>query len=154
MPTIPERPGATVHRRIDAPPSAVMATLLRAESFPVWVVGPGRVVRIDDDWPGVGAGFTHETGLAPFNLRDRTVVEHVDREGGHLRLRAAFRPLGEAHIQMHVAAVEGGSRVTMHERPTGGPGAALPHEVYGPLLRRRNQLALWRLSRVVRDHRA
>lgn len=146
---VTDRPGVTVSRDLDAPPGAVMAVLLRAETFPVWVVGPGRVVSIDGDWPGVGSGFTHETGRGPFKLRDRTTVQHIDAEGGRLTLHAMFRPAGRAAIQLHVTARGDGSRVVMHERPISGPGSWLPQGLYDPTLRLRNVVALWRLERLV-----
>lgn len=128
-----------------------MAVLLRAETFPVWVVGPGRVVDIDPSWPGVGSGFTHETGRGPFALRDRTTVQHVDADGGRINLLAYVRPAGSAAIQLHVSERGAGSRVVMHERPISGPGAWAPQVLYRPALRVRNTVALWRLERLVRS---
>lgn len=145
------RPGATVTRDLDAPPPAVMAMLLRAEAFPAWVVGPGRTVSVDPSWPAVGAGFTHETGRGPFTLRDRTVLEHLDADGGRIGLTAMLRPAGRARIQVHVVPRGDGSRVVMHERPVSGPGAWLPHRLYRPTLKARNTIALRRLSALVRD---
>lgn len=143
------RPGVTVHRDLAAPPEQVMSILLRATTFPVWVVGPGRTVDIDPAWPAEGSGFTHETGRGPFTLRDRTVVQFVDRDNGRLTLLAFVRPFGEAIIQLHVRPQSSGSRVTMHERPVGGLGAWVPTALYGPALRARNVLALWRLQKLV-----
>jgi uncharacterized protein YndB with AHSA1/START domain len=149
--TATDRPGLTVTRNLAAPPEAVMATLLRAEMFPVWTVGPGRVVAVDADWPGVGSGFTHETGRGPLRLRDRTTVQHVDADGGHLTLRADVRPFGSATIQLHVTPHGTGSRVVMHERPLSGPGSWLPQPLYRPTLAARNLIALHRLERLVLD---
>lgn len=146
-----ERPGATVARDLDAPVPAVVAMLLRAEAFPAWVVGPGRVVSVDPSWPAIGAGFTHETGRGPFTLRDRTVLEHLDAEGGRIGLTAMLRPAGRARIQVHVTAREVGSRVVLYERPISGPGAWLPHRLYRPALTARNTIALRRLAALVRD---
>lgn len=146
-----DRPGLTVTRNIPAPPGAVMAILLRAETFPVWVVGPGRVVAVDSDWPGVGAGFTHETGRGPLRLLDRTTVQHVDADGGRLTLLAYVRPFGRATIQLHVSAHDTGSRVVMHERPISGPGSWFPQPLYRPMLGARNLVALRRLERLVLD---
>jgi hypothetical protein len=148
---VTDRPGQTVARNLDAPPEAVMAVLLRAETFPVWVVGPGRVVSVDPDWPGVGSGFTHETGRGPFTLRDRTVLQHIDADGGRLTLVAMVRPVGRATIQLHVTARGSGSRVVMHERPISGPGSWLPTPLYRPALHVRNVVSLWRLERLVRS---
>lgn len=146
-----DRPGVTVTRNIPAPPGAVMAILLRAETFPIWTVGPGRVVIVDADWPGVGSGFTHETGRGPLRLRDRTTIQHVDAAGGRLTLRADVRPVGSAIVQLHVSSQGDGSRVVMHERPVSGPGAWLPQPLYRPMLAARNLVALRRLERLVLD---
>jgi hypothetical protein len=149
---VTDRPGLTVSRDMDAPVGAVMAILLRAETFPVWVVGPGRVVSIDPDWPGVGSGFTHETGRGPLKVRDRTVLEHLDADGGRISLHAMFRPAGRAAIQIHVRPRgEAGSRVVMHERPISGPGSWLPQSLYRPALYARNVVSLLRLERLVRN---
>lgn len=148
---VTDRPGRTVSRNVDAPPGAVMAVLVRAETFPVWVVGPGRVVSIDPDWPGVGAGFTHETGRGPLKVRDRTTLQHLDADNGRISLLAAFRPAGRAAIQIHVVPHGRGSRIVMHERPISGPGSWLPAALYLPLLHARNVLALARLERLVRE---
>jgi hypothetical protein len=144
-----DRPGVTVARDLAATPEEVMSVLLRATTFPVWVVGPGRVVDIDPAWPAVESGFTHETGRGPLTLRDRTVVKHVDREGGRLTLLALTRPLGEALVQLHVTPRGSGSRVVMHERPVGGPGSWLPQPLYRPALHARNVISLRRLERLV-----
>lgn len=146
-----DRAGVTVTRDIPAPPGAVMAILLRAETFPIWTVGPGRVVIVDADWPGVGSGFTHETGRGPLRLRDRTTVQHVDAAGGRLTLLADVRPVGSAVVQLHVTAQGDGSRVVMHERPVSGPGSWLPQPLYRPTLAARNLVALRRLERLVLD---
>jgi hypothetical protein len=148
---VTDRPGLTVSRDVDAPPGAVMAILQRAETFPVWVVGPGRVVSIDPDWPGIGSGFTHETGRGPLKLRDRTTVQHLDLDGGRISLVAAFRPAGRAAIQIHVTPRGEGSRIVMHERPLSGPGSWLPQAIYRPALHVRNVLSLLRLERLVHD---
>lgn len=148
---VTDRPGVTVSRDVDAPPGAVMAVLMRAETFPVWVVGPGRVVSIDPDWPGVGAGFTHETLRGPLKLRYRTTLQHLDADNGRITLLAAFRPAGRAAIQLHVVPRGSGSRVVMHERPISGPGSWIPEAIYRPTLRLRNVWALARLEHLVRN---
>jgi hypothetical protein len=144
-----DRPGVTVARDLSSPPEQVMSVLLRATTFPVWVVGPGRVVDIDRSWPAVGSGFTHETGRGPFTLRDRTVLQFLDRDNGRITLLACVRPAGEAAIQIHVVPRGSGSRVVMHERPVAGPGSWLPQPLYRPALHARNVLSLRRLERLV-----
>lgn len=146
---ITDRPGVTVSRDLAQPPGAVMAVLRRAETFPVWVVGPGRVVQVDHEWPAVGAGFTHETGRGPIKVRDRTTLQFLDDANGRISLRAFIRPAGEAAIQIHVTPRGNGSRVVMHERPIAGPGSWVPQVLYRPALHVRNVVALRRLARLV-----
>lgn len=146
---VTDRPGATVARDLAQAPEAVMAVLTRAETFPLWVVGPGRVVSIDAAWPGIGTGFTHETGRGPLKVRDRTTMQFLDADNGRITLLAAVRPFGQAAIQIHVTPRGQGSRVVMHERPISGPGSWLPQALYRPTLHARNVVALWRLERVV-----
>jgi hypothetical protein len=146
---VTDRPGVTVSRDLAQPPEAVMAVLLRAPTFPVWVVGPGRVIDVDPSWPAVGSGFTHETGRGPLTVRDRTTLQHLDAEHGRITLLAYVRPAGQASIQIHVTPRGNGSRVVMHERPVAGPGSWLPQPLYRPALRLRNEISLRRLERLV-----
>jgi hypothetical protein len=144
-----DRPGVTTAIDIAAPPEHVLAWLLHGWSFPLWVVGPGRVVEVDDQWPAPGAGFTHETGRGPLNYRDRTTMQEFDVDSGRVTLEAMVRPFGLALVQVHVKEGSGGSHVVMHERPLGGLGAYVPAPAYAPLLRARNVVAMRRLRRLV-----
>lgn len=143
-----EARGVTTAIHVAAPPPVVVAWLLHAPAFPRWVVGPGRMVDVDGTWPAPGAGFTHETGHGPLRYRDRTVLRHLDADGGHLGIEAKIRPLGTAAIQLHVQPDGDGSRVVMHERPLDGPATWVP-DAYRPLLRVRNTVAMRRLRRLV-----
>lgn len=143
-----EPAGVTTTISIAAPPAVVVAWLLHAPAFPRWVVGPARVVDVDDTWPAPDAGFTHETGHGPLRYRDRTVLRYLDAANGHLALEAKVRPAGTAAIQLHVTADGDGSRVVMHERPLDGPATWLP-SAYRPLLTARNTVAMRRLRRLV-----
>jgi len=144
-----DRPGVTTSLDIAAPPARLLTWLLHAPAFPLWVVGPGRVVEVDDEWPSPDAGFTHETGRGPLHYRDRTVLRDLDMATGRVVLEAKVRPLGLALIQLHVTDSHGGSRLVMHERPVSGPAARIPTAIYRPALRLRNKLAMHRLRRLV-----
>lgn len=146
-----DRPGVTTALDIAASPARLLTWLLHAPAFPLWVVGPGRVVQVDDEWPSPDAGFTHETGRGPLHFRDRTVLLELDMEAGRVVLEAMVRPLGLALIQLHVTESPGGSRLVMHERPLGGPAARIPTVVYRPSLLLRNRIAMRRLRRLVEN---
>lgn len=146
-----DRPGVTTAIDIAAPPSRVLTWLLHAPAFPLWVVGPGRVVQVDGEWPSPDAGFTHETGRGPLHYRDRTILREFDVGAGRVVLEAMVRPLGLALIQLHVTDSPGGSRLVMHERPLGGPAARLPTALYRPTLLIRNRIAVQRLRRLVEN---
>lgn len=146
-----DRPGVTTTIEIAAAPSRVLDWLLHAPAFPLWVVGPGRVVQVDDDWPLPGSGFTHETGRGPLRFQDRTIMQDRSPDTGHITLEAMVRPAGLALIQLHVAPAGRGTRLVMHERPIGGAAAALPAPLYQPLLRARNRVAVNRLRRLIEN---
>lgn len=144
-----DRPGVTTAIDLAVPPPQLLAWLLHAPAFPLWVVGPGRVVQVDDEWPSPDAGFTHETGRGPLHYRDRTVLQDLDTSAGRVALEAMVRPLGLALIQLHVTESDGGSRLVMHERPLSGPATLIPTAIYRPALFLRNQFAMRRLRRLV-----
>lgn len=136
---------ATVSCFVAGTPSQVFATLSDGWYYSGWVVGTSHVRAVDVDWPAVGSRIHHASGVWPAVLRDETVVEQVE-PNSLLVLTAQGRPLGQARVVIKLAAEEDGTRVTMHETPTAGPGRWLHNPATAALLTRRNTESLARLT--------
>ena len=89
-----------------------------------------RMRDVDESWPAVGSRLHHSVGVWPGVLDDDTEVLEVD-PGRRLVLQARAWPGGEATVSMELTPVEGGTRVTMREDATKGPGTLVPQA--GPL---------------------
>lgn len=137
--------------RIDAPPDRVFAVLADGARYADWVVGTKRIRSVEPHWPEPGSRFHHTFGLGPFDIDDSSSVIELEA-GRRIALKVRGRPMGEARVDIELApAGEGGTEVTMTERPTGGPGLLL---FLNPLmdlvvLRHRNAESLRRLQELV-----
>lgn len=134
---------------IDAPVETVWAVLCDPYRYPDWVVGAADVRDHDGAFPAPGSRFHHRVGLTPVALNDHTEVLEVDPPR-RIALKAKARPLGTARIDIELAGQDGGTQVTMDERP----GDLLTRLIAGnPLadaaLCLRNAQALARLRRTV-----
>ncbi len=136
---------ATVNCYIAAPPSQVFAALCDGWYYSGWVVGTSHVRAVDADWPAVGSRIHHAAGVWPLVTRDETLVEEVDLDH-RLVLTARGRPLGEARVVITLAGESPGTRLTMEETPTAGPGQWLHNPATEALLIRRNTESLARLT--------
>lgn len=112
---------ATVDCFIAATPPRVFAVLSDSWYYSDWVVGTSHVRAVDEQWPAVGSRIHHAAGVWPLVMRDVTTVEQVEPERS-LVLTARGRPLGEARVVITLAAERDGTRLTMEETPTAGPG--------------------------------
>jgi hypothetical protein len=84
----------------------------------------------------------------PLRLRDSTeVVEAVPDT--RLVLEARARPMGRARVELELEAKGPGTEVVMREAPISGPARLVPSAVLEPTIRRRNELSLDRLRRLV-----
>jgi uncharacterized protein YndB with AHSA1/START domain len=141
----------TVDRFIAAPPSEVFSVL--ADGWPV-SRHRSHVRRTDDPVairPAVGSKLHHASGVWPLALRDESVVDAVDPEK-RLELTVKGRPFGEAKVVMTLTAEDDGTRVSMYEAPTKGPGKWLHNQATEALLIRRNVEALARLGAIAERH--
>jgi uncharacterized protein YndB with AHSA1/START domain len=139
---------ATVSRQIAAAPDDVFAVLADGWTYSNWVVGASHVRAVEAGWPAVGSKLHHASGNWPLALQDETEVESVD-PGRSLVLTARGRPLGEARIELTLEPRDGGTRVTIAESPTSGPGHWLHNPVSDGLLALRNTETLTRLAATV-----
>lgn len=134
-------------------PDDVFVVLDDACAYPRWVVGARRIRAVDPDWPSVGARFHHAVGPPVGELHDFSRILQRDPPH-HLRLEVRLRPIGEAIVDLRVAAGDEGTRIEMCEQPTAGPVAWVPGAALNPLLWVRNQLSLRRLRRAVQASRS
>jgi uncharacterized protein YndB with AHSA1/START domain len=131
-----------------APPQAVFDVLSSAERYAQWVVGPRESGAPDGDWPARGSTFRHTEGRGPLAMQDETeIVEIVPPR--RIVLDARIRPIAEARIELTLRSWDGGTRVRMVERVTGGPVGRIPRWLVDPVIYLRNRRALARLRRVV-----
>jgi uncharacterized protein YndB with AHSA1/START domain len=142
---------ATVSCHIAATPAQVFSVLANGWYYSDWVVGTSYVRAVDRNWPAAGTRLHHATGVWPLVLRDQTVVEHIEPDR-QLILTARGRPLGQARVVLDLAAERHGTRVTLHETPTAGPGLLLKNPLGEAVLARRNTETLGRLSALA-EHR-
>lgn len=136
---------ATVTAHIKAPPEAIFAVLADGWSYSGWVVGTSHMRAVEDTWPSVGSRLFHASGVWPAVLADETSVEAITRDE-RLVMTARGRPLGEARIEVSLAADGAGTTVTLAETPVRGPGHWLHNRVSDSVLRRRNEESLARLA--------
>ncbi len=136
---------ATVSRYARASRTDVFTTLVRAETYPEWLVGCRSVNSIDETWPQVGSRFHHRYGLVgPIAIADTTEVLEID-EGRMLVLEVRARPLGRgrAEFVLDDEPPVGGcpvTRITMDETPLGTLATLAP--LLDPLVQGRNIASL------------
>jgi uncharacterized protein YndB with AHSA1/START domain len=135
----------TVTRMIGATPEQIWGVLADGWCFPSWVVGASRMRAVSDDWPAAGSKLHHSAGVWPAVVNDETAV--LDSEPPRLlRLQAKGWPAGEATVELRIEAAGNGSKVTIVEDATRGPGSYLPKTVRQPLIALRNTETLRRLA--------
>lgn len=108
-----------MHLRFDVPPERAFEILSRPRRFASWVAGAGEVDDHDASWPQPGSSFRHTQGIPPLAISDTTSVIAADPPR-RLELEARVRPLLVVRITLELEPVDGGTRVTMDERPVGG----------------------------------
>jgi uncharacterized protein YndB with AHSA1/START domain len=135
--------------RFPTPPERTFEVLSEPRRYAYWVPGARHVESHDPEWPALGAQFRHQQGVGPLVVHDTTQVT-LSEPPRRLQLEARVRPLLVADVELRLEPDgDGGTRVWMDERVTGGllaPVLRLP--VFAPLLRLRNREALRRLLRV------
>ncbi|MCW2926608.1 MAG: short chain dehydrogenase [Thermoleophilia bacterium] len=143
-----EVPPASASIWMPASPERVYEVLADADSYADWVVSAKEIRSHDAEWPEPGTTFHHTQGAGPLQLHDSTTVMRAAPEE-EIVLQVRGRPLMTATTTISLEPVDGGTQVTMSERPTSG----LVRAVYNPLLHRaleaRNQESLRRLRDVV-----
>ncbi len=134
-----------VTRMVEATPEQVWAVLEDGWSYPSWVVGASRMRAVGADWPAVGSKLHHSAGLWPAVVNDETEVLESDPPR-RLRLQAKGWPAGEATIEVRIEPAGGGSKITLVEDATRGPGRFVPKVLRQPVIAVRNAETLRRLA--------
>jgi uncharacterized protein YndB with AHSA1/START domain len=135
----------TVTRMVEATPEQIWRVLEDGWSYPSWVVGASRMRAVGDDWPAKGSKLHHSAGIWPVVVNDETTVLESDPPR-LLRLQAKGRPAGEATVELRIERAGNGSKITMVEDVTHGPGQYLPKMLRQPPIALRNTETLRRLA--------
>ena len=135
----------TVMRMVEATPEQIWQVLEDGWSYPSWVVGASRMRAVGDDWPAKGSKLHHSAGIWPVVVNDETTVLESDPPR-LLRLQAKGRPAGEATVELRIERAGNGSKVTMVEDVTRGPGRYLPKILRQAPIALRNTETLRRLA--------
>ena len=117
----------------------------------VWVVGASRIRDVDRSWPELGATVHHSVGVWPLLTNDTTtVIAHND---ARMTLNAKAWPAGEAEVVISTETVPAGTRVTITEDATKGPGLFIPRPLRSAGLTWRNTESLRRLAYLAENRR-
>lgn len=136
---------ARVSRYARAARADVFGALVRAETYPQWLVGCRSVDAVDENWPEVGSRFRHRFGVVgPIVIPDSTEVLEIE-DDRRLVLEVRARPMGRgrATFELEDEADADGcrvTRITMDEVPLGSLAALTP--LLDPLIESRNIASL------------
>jgi uncharacterized protein YndB with AHSA1/START domain len=135
----------TVTRMVQATPEQIWGVLKDGWSYPSWVVGASRMRAVSENWPAKGSKLHHSAGIWPTVVNDETTV--LESEPPRLlRLQAKGRPAGEATVELRIEPAGNGSKITIMEDVTRGPGRYIPKVLRQPLIALRNTETLRRLA--------
>ena len=133
---------------IEAPASAVYATLLDAWTYEVWVGGAKRIRDVDPNWPAPGSRFHHSVGVGPLQTSDQTQL--LQRETDRLVvLQVQIWPIGEGTVRLELEDLGERTRVVMTETFTNGPAAWMDNSLQQLAVKLRNDWSLDQLKTVV-----
>jgi hypothetical protein len=136
---------AEVTREVAATLDEVWQVLDDGWLYPLWVVGASRMRDVDASWPEVGARLHHSVGTWPLLLDDKTEVLEVEH-GRQLRLKAHSWPAGAAEVLIETSAIGTGTRVSIREDASDGPGTLVPRFARQIAMVPRNTEALKRFA--------
>jgi hypothetical protein len=154
-PPVMSEPGTNrnpVSRDVDASPQRVFAVLADGWLYPTWVVGAVRMRSVDPHWPATGAKLHHSVGSWPLLINDETEVLRCE-PGSRLVLQARGWPIGEARVDLRLEPLPGGgTRVTLCEDASRGPGRFIPGPIRTHAITLRNRETLRRLAFIAEGH--
>jgi hypothetical protein len=100
---------------------------------------------VSGDWPAAGAKLHHSAGIWPAVVNDESEVLESDPPR-RLRMQAKGWPAGEATVELRIEPAGNGSKVTIAEDATRGPGRYVPKVLRQPVIALRNTETLRRLA--------
>ena len=142
---------STTSRVLRCPEAHVWAVLDDGWLLGLWVVGASRIREVDDAWSEPDAGVHHSVGVWPALINDTTTVR--ERSDHRMVLEARAWPAGEAEVIIETEGVPEGTRVTITEDATRGPGLLMPKPIRDILLNWRNTESLRRLGYLAENRR-
>ncbi len=140
---------ATNERFMPVPPGAVWAALADPGGYGYWVVGSKEIRDADPGWPAPGTKIHHTVGVGPLRLQDHTEVQEAEPPR-RLQLRAKGRPFGTAKITLELQPRDGGTQVSISERPDGPTAVLNLNPLVHVLTKLRNAKSLMRLEELAR----
>ncbi len=127
-------------------PHQVFEVLRDGKSYGEWVVGTRTIRTVDDGWPAEGTRLHYTIGRGPVRKDDETVSVSFQPDR-RLELEVQAWPAGTARIVLTAEPVEGGTLVSIDERPNRGLGRLLHNPAADLLVKVRNVETLRRLER-------
>lgn len=130
-------------------PTQVFDVLRDGKSYEHWVVGTRGIRDVDAGWPAEGTRLHYTVGYGPLRHDDVTVCLEYAPDL-HLELEAVAWPAGTAHVRITTAQVEGGTQVSVDEKPIQGLAKRLHNPLLDGLIKLRNVETLRRLEQRAR----
>ena len=126
-------------------PQAVFDVLRDGKSYGHWVVGTRTIRAVDAGWPAEGTKLHYTVGYGPLRKDDVTTsTAHV--QDSRLELEAHAWPAGTAGIVLRAEPAEGGTLVSIDEKPHRGPAKLLHNPLVDVFVKARNVETLRRLE--------
>ena len=116
-------------------------------SYEIWVVGNKSIRGYDKEWPAPRSEFHHTVGVGLLATKDKTVSIEIEPPHCLVMLVRAL-PFVRATVTLTLEPHGAGTRVTMKERPRGGPWETLWNPALDALTGLRNMESLRRLKRL------
>jgi hypothetical protein len=136
----------------DLNPEQVFDVLRDGFTYGDWVVGTRSIRAVDADWPQPGAKLHYTVGYRPLRKDDETVcLSYAPQQW--LELEARAWPAGTAHIRIATESRNGGTEVSIDEKPHRGPAKLLRNPLTNVVVKARNVETLRRLEAKVAGRR-
>ncbi len=133
---------------VPATPQDAWSIVADPRGYAYWVIGADGIESFDGDWPTVGATFHHAQGVKPVRLHDTSSVL-ISEPPSRLQLEVRARPFFVGIVTLTFTASDGGTRVSIDEKATGGLAGMLPQFATSPLIGLRNTESVRRLGAMI-----
>ena len=126
-------------------PEQVFDVLRDGFTYGDWVVGTRMIRDVDAGWPTPGTRLHYTVGRRPLR-KDSVTVSLGYAPDRALELEAHAWPAGTAHIVITAKPVDGGTLVSIDEKPHRGPAKLLHNPLVDLAVKGRNVETLRRLE--------